>query len=147
MTTVAVSGGYDPIHVGHIRSIREGKKLGDKLIVILTRDDQLIQKKGYYFMPYEERKEILENIEGVGQVVPNIDEGITSNESLEYYRPDIFAKGGDRSENNMPEIEKMVCAKIGCRIIYGVGGHKIQSSSSLVKRSSSMKSKVLTPAG
>ena len=63
MITVAVSGGYDPIHIGHVRSIREGKKLGDKLIIILTRDDQLIQKKGYYFMPYEERKEILEELE------------------------------------------------------------------------------------
>ena len=146
MITVAVSGGYDPIHIGHVRSIREGKKLGDKLIIILTRDDQLIQKKGYYFMPFEERKEILESIVGVDRVVPNVDEDITSNESLEYYRPDIFAKGGDRSEDNMPEIEKMMCAKIGCKIVYSVGGDKIQSSSSLVKRSSSLRSDVLTPA-
>jgi cytidyltransferase-like protein len=134
MITVAVSGGFDPVHIGHIRSFREAKKLGDKLMIILTRDDQLIRKKGYYFMPFEERKEILERIEGVDRVVPNIDDDITSNESLEYYRPDIFAKGGDRTEDNMPESEKDICTKIGCKIVYGVGGDKIQSSSSLVKR-------------
>jgi D-beta-D-heptose 7-phosphate kinase/D-beta-D-heptose 1-phosphate adenosyltransferase len=134
MITIAVSGGFDPVHIGHIRSFREAKKLGDKLLIILTRDDQLIRKKGYYFMPFEERKEILERIEGVDRVVPNVDDDITSNESLEYYRPDIFAKGGDRTEDNMPEIEKDICAKIGCKIVYGVGGDKIQSSSSLVKR-------------
>jgi len=134
MITVAVSGGFDPVHIGHIRSFREAKKLGDKLMIILTRDDQLIRKKGYYFMPFEERKEILERIEGVDRVVPNIDDDITSNESLEYYRPDIFAKGGDRTEDNMPEIEKELCTKIGCKIVYGIGGDKIQSSSSLVER-------------
>jgi cytidyltransferase-like protein len=146
MIIVAVSGGFDPVHIGHIRSMKEARTLGDELLVILTRDDQLIKKKGYFFMPYEERKEILENIEGVGRVVPNIDSGITSNESLEYYRPDIFAKGGDRTEDNMPEIEKEICAKIGCKIVYGVGGDKIQSSSSLVKRSSALRSGLLVPA-
>jgi cytidyltransferase-like protein len=145
MVVVAVSGGFDPIHIGHIRSIKEAKKLGDELIVILTRDDQLIQKKGYYFMPYDERKEILESIVCVDRVVPNIDADVTSNESLEYYRPNIFAKGGDRTEDNMPEIEKTVCERIGCKIVYGVGGAKIQSSSSLVKRSSALRSGVLTP--
>ena len=136
MKLVAISGGFDPIHVGHIRSIKGAKKLGDSLIIILTTDNQLIKKKGYCFMSYEERKEILESIDGVDMVVPNIDTDITSNESLEYYRPDIFAKGGDRTEANMPEIEKIVCVKIGCRIVYGVGGDKIQSSSSLIIRRS-----------
>ena len=142
MITVAVSGGFDPIHIGHIRSIQEARDLGDELMIILTTDDQLIKKKGYYFMPYEERREILEGIVGVDRVVPNVDVAITSNESLEYYRPDIFAKGGDRTEDNMPEIEKMICQKIGCKIVYGVGGGKIQSSSSLVKRSSQFRDKV-----
>jgi cytidyltransferase-like protein len=146
MITVAVSGGFDPIHIGHIRSIIEAKKLGDELMVILTRDDQLVQKKGYFFMPYEERKEVLENIVGVGCVVPNIDDDITSNKSLEYYRPDIFAKGGDRTPDNMPEIEKEICASIGCKIVYGVGGGKIQSSSSLFKRVYELKNGMLAPA-
>lgn len=143
MITVAVSGGFDPVHIGHIRSVTEAKKLGDELVVILTRDDQLIRKKGYCFIPYEERKEIMESIVGVDRVVPNIDDDITSNKSLEYYRPDIFAKGGDRTEDNMPEIEKVLCEKIGCRIVYGVGGAKIQSSSSLVGMVSESRGKVL----
>ena len=145
MKTIAVSGGFDPIHIGHLRSIREARELGDRLMVILTRDDQLIKKKGYYFMPYHERKEILQKIEGVDMVLPNIDDDITSAQSLERYRPDIFAKGGDRTENNMPEIEKEICRKIGCKIIYGVGGGKIQSSSTLVKRSSALQSGILSP--
>ena len=143
MITVAVSGGFDPVHIGHIRSVTEAKKLGDELVVILTRDDQLIRKKGYCFIPYDERKEIMESIVGVDRVVPNIDDDITSNKSLEYYRPDIFAKGGDRTEDNMPEIEKVLCEKIGCRIVYGVGGAKIQSSSSLVGMVSESRGKVL----
>lgn len=124
MRIVAVSGGFDPLHVGHVRSLKEAKRLGDRLIVILMTDYQLVKKKGYYFMSYKERKEILENITAVDVVVPNIDTDITSNESLKYYRPDIFAKGGDRTEDNMPEIEKEVCTKIGCKIVYGVGGGK-----------------------
>ena len=146
MIIVAVSGGFDPVHIGHIRSIRDASQLGDKLMVILTRDDQLIRKKGYCFMPYEERKEVMENIKGVDIVVPNVDANITSNESLEYYRPNIFAKGGDRTEDNMPEIEKRLCRKIGCKIVYGIGGGKIQSSSSLVKKSLERKEKVLVLA-
>jgi cytidyltransferase-like protein len=146
MIIVAVSGGFDPVHIGHIRSIRDARQLGDRLMVILTRDDQLIRKKGYCFMPYEERKEVMENIKGVDIVVPNVDANITSNESLEYYRPGIFAKGGDRTEDNMPEIEKRLCRKIGCKIVYGIGGGKIQSSSSLVKKSVELKEKVLVLA-
>jgi D-beta-D-heptose 7-phosphate kinase/D-beta-D-heptose 1-phosphate adenosyltransferase len=135
MLVVAVSGGFDPIHIGHIRYIKVARQLGDRLIVILNTDDQLIRKKGYCFMPYAARKESLEAIQGVDVVVPNIDSDITCNESIEYYRPNILAKGGDRIEANMPDIEKAACASLGCEIVYGVGGGKIQSSSSLVTKS------------
>jgi cytidyltransferase-like protein len=134
MKTVAVSGGFDPIHIGHVRHIKEAKKLGDKLMVILTRDDQLIKKKGYVFMVYDERKEILENIIGVDEVVENVDKDITSNESLEFYKPDIFAKGGDRTPESMPEEEILVCERIKCKIAYDIGGEKIESSSALVEK-------------
>ncbi len=134
MTTVAVSGGFDPLHIGHVRHINEARKLGDKLIVILTRDDQLIKKKGYVFMVYDARKEIMENVVGVDVVVKNVDENITSNESLEYYKPDIFAKGGDRTPDNMPSEEIKVCELIKCKIAYDVGGAKIESSSLLVEK-------------
>lgn len=132
MRVVAVSGGFDPIHIGHIRSIKEAKELGGRLIVILTRDDQLVVKKGYAFMPYEERKAILESIKWVDEVVENVDKGIESFESLNLYKPNIFAKGGDRILDTMPIREIEICERIGCRIVYGIGGGKIQSSSQLV---------------
>jgi D-beta-D-heptose 7-phosphate kinase/D-beta-D-heptose 1-phosphate adenosyltransferase len=142
MRIVAVSGGFDPIHVGHLRSIQEARELGDSIMVILTRDDQLIRKKGYCFMPYHERKEILMRIQGVDIVLPNIDFDLSSAQSLELYQPHIFAKGGDRTEDNMPEIEKYICKQIGCEIVYGVGGGKVQSSSWLVKKSIEQKERM-----
>ena len=143
MKIVAVSGGYDPLHIGHMRNIQEARHLGDSLMVILTRDDQLIRKKGYCFMPYHERREILMRIDGVEIVLPNIDPDLSSVKSLERYSPDVFAKGGDRTEENVPQAEKDICTKIGCKIIYGVGGGKIQSSSWLVKKSTAAKSQLL----
>ena len=145
MIIVAVSGGFDPIHIGHLRSIREAREYGDSIMVILTRDDQLMKKKGYVFMPYQERKEILMRIHGVEIVLPNIDFDLSSARSLEHYGPDIFAKGGDRTQDNMPQAEKDICEKIGCHIVYGVGGGKIQSSSWLVQKSSAIQSGLLVP--
>src|SRR4030043_2007516 len=102
---VAVSGGFDPIHIGHIRMIREASKLG-KLIIILNNDAFLIRKKGRPFMPLEERKEILENIKGVDSVFLSIDEDDSVCKSLEAIKPDIFANGGDRrDESDIPEAE------------------------------------------
>ena len=66
---VAVSGGFDPIHVGHIRMIKAAASMGDGVVVIANSDNWLIRKKGYAFMPYEQRQEILYNIKGVIDVV------------------------------------------------------------------------------
>jgi cytidyltransferase-like protein len=138
MIKVAVSGGFDPFcHVGHLDHFREASKLGDWLMVILTRDGQLSKKKLYSHTPYEERRELVEIVlRGLGingEVVQNIDRDITCNESLEYYRPDKFAKGGDRTPDHMPEAEIIVCQKIGCEIVYGVQG-RVRSSSQRIKR-------------
>ena len=129
---VAVSGGFDPVHVGHIRYFKEAKKLGDKLIVILNSDKFLIKKKGYAFMPFKERKEILESIKWVDKVIPAIDKDQTVCKTLAKLKPDIFAKGGDRTLENIPE--KEVCEKLGIRMVFGVGGGKVQSSSWLLNR-------------
>jgi len=135
MKVVAVSGGFDPIHKGHVRLIKAAMKFGDKLIVILTRDDQLIVKKGDFFMDYEERKKIIEyGLREGDEVVENIDSDITICKSLRKYKPDIFAQGGDRVPGNVVEKEVDICYEIGCKIIYNVGGGKAQSSSWLVNR-------------
>lgn len=132
---VAVSGGFDPIHIGHIRYIQEAKALGDRLIVILNNDHWLLKKKGYVFMSQGERKEILQAINGVDEVVLTEHEKDTEDKSvcqaLRSIRPHIFVNGGDRNQENIPEVP--VCEEIGCTMIFNVGrGGKVQSSSWLV---------------
>jgi D-beta-D-heptose 7-phosphate kinase/D-beta-D-heptose 1-phosphate adenosyltransferase len=130
--TVCVSGGFDPLHIGHVRYIREASKLGDYLIVILNTDEFLTKKKGKPFMCFEERKEILFALEGVDEVFGAIDKDMTVCETLRLLKPDIFAKGGDRTLGNIPE--KEVCEELGIDMVFEVGGGKIQSSSWLTKK-------------
>jgi len=85
-------------------------------------------------MPLDQRMEIIKSIKGVSEVFGCIDEDGTITKSLEYIKPNILAKGGDRRPDNMPVSEIDMCKKIDCKIVYGVGGNKIQSSSQLVKR-------------
>ncbi|MDP2677007.1 MAG: adenylyltransferase/cytidyltransferase family protein [bacterium] len=132
---VAVSGGFDPIHIGHVRLFEEAKKLGDRLIVILNNDNWLRAKKGYVFMPERERKEIIEALRVVSKVVltrhPKNPKDMSVREALGRVRPDIFANGGDRIRKNIPEID--VCKDIGCKIVCNIGREgKIQSSSWLL---------------
>jgi cytidyltransferase-like protein len=125
--TVAISGAFDPIHIGHIRYIQEATKLGDRLVVILNNDDFLLRKKGFVFMPFAERKEILEGIKGVDEVIPSIDDDQTVSKTLEQLKPDIFAKGGNIAEKeHIPEID--TCDRIGCTVMMNVGGSKILHS-------------------
>ena len=126
---VAVSGGFDPIHVGHVRMIRAAAPHGH-VIVIANSDSWLMRKKGYVFMPWSERAEIIRNIKGVTAVFEADDDDNTVTESLLKLKPDIFANGGDRKTNNTPEME--VCDELGIEMIWNVGGGKIQSSSELV---------------
>jgi len=124
--TVAISGAFDPIHVGHIRYIQEAARLGDRLVVILNSDDFLLRKKGFIFIPFAERKEILEGIRGVDEVIASIDDDQTVSRTLEKVKPDIFAKGGDLSEVRIPEVD--VCSRIGCAVVMNVGGSRILHS-------------------
>jgi len=129
---VAVSGGFDPVHIGHIRMIQDAAKMG-KVMVILNTDRFLLDKKGYVFMSFVERKEIMESIKGVECVIECIDKDNTVIETLRMLKPDYFANGGDVDESKNKEVD--VCREIGCKLIYNVGGGKIQSSSSLVSKS------------
>lgn len=138
---VTVSGGFDPIHVGHIRLFKEAKKLGDKLVVILNNDNWLRAKKGYVFMPEEERKEVLEAFSAVDEVVisshPENPEDMSVSKEVEEIRPDIHCNGGDRKKGGSFEAgdvpEDKVCGQYGIEMKFGVGGEKIQSSSWLVE--------------
>ena len=128
--TIAVSGGFDPIHVGHIRMILAAAKTGD-VIVILNSDDWLERKKGYKFMSFEERAFILGNIKGVSVVTNVLDEDGTVCEALRRIKPNYFANGGDQKNKSIPEIE--VCKKLGIKLLEGLG-EKIQSSSWLLNK-------------
>ena len=131
--TVAVSGGFDPIHIGHVRYLTEAKKLGTELVVILNNDNWLKKKKGFVFMPESERAEVLMGIKAVDRVVisghKKNDSDASVSKELAKVKPDIFANGGDRkSEADIPETA--VCKKYGIEMIFGVGmGGKVQSSS------------------
>jgi cytidyltransferase-like protein len=138
---VAVSGGFDPIHIGHLNYLREAKKLASskrcKLMVILDSQSYLTKKgKGHPFYPtYEEREELLKAIRWIDVVVPQV--GNSTALSLEHYRPRVFAKGGDRaSVKDLPAEEVEVCQRYGIAIVFGVGGFdKPQSSSWLIEKS------------
>lgn len=139
---VAVSGGFDPIHTGHIRYISEAKKLGDELVVIINNDNWLKAKKGFTFMTEVERVELVKEIKGVDRVVLTShkpkDKDRSVSRELAKIKPDIFANGGDRrSEADIPETA--VCKKYGIEMVFGVGpGGKVQSSSWLTNKVASM---------
>lgn len=134
-----VSGGFDPVHIGHVRLFKEAKKLGDELVVVINNDNWLKLKKGYVFMPEHERKEIIEAFEPVDRVILSSHKkgtkDISISKDLKALRPHIFAKGGDRHVGNIPSPEVLVCNEIGCKIVNDIGfGGKVQSSSLLVKK-------------
>lgn len=132
MKTIMLSGGFDPIHVGHVRMILDAATHGE-VIIAANSDDWLMRKKGYIFMPWEERAEILASIRGVKSVVTVDDADNSVCEAISRVRPDLFGNGGDRKSDNTPEVD--LCNKLGIGLVWNVGGDKIQSSSDLVARS------------
>ena len=132
---VVISGGFDPIHIGHLRMIQEATKLCTKLIVIVNSDRFLIEKKGYAFMPIEERIEIIKGFSGVYRVEESIDDDMTVSKTIEWLAEEenikCFANGGDR-KNEADIAEAEVCKKHNINMEFNIGGGKIQSSSSLV---------------
>ena len=151
---IIVSGGFDPVHKGHIRMFREAANLGAQVVVGLNSDDWLTRKKGKPFMKFEERKEIIEGFKYVNQVIPFDDSDDTASDLIRrvhniydgeefehdysdndhmgmvgYYQI-YFANGGDRTTDNVPEMK--VCKELDVTMLWGVGGGKIQSSSWLI---------------
>ena len=132
---VVVSGGFDPIHSGHIKLINDASKYGD-VIVLLNSDEWLRNKKGKEFLSFDERKIIMKNIKGVIDVIEFDDtdktciDGIKKAKSL--YKNDIikFANGGDRNNETTPE--KEFCDKNDIETLFGIGGNDKSNSSSLI---------------
>ena len=135
---VIVTGGFDPLHSGHIEYFKSAKKLGDKLIVGVNSDEWLSRKKGRSFMSVTERAAIIQSLEVVDEVHPftsDIDEDNSCTKFLEnmcelYPQTKIiFANGGDRSSDNIPE---MSCQSSNLYFQFGVGGEDKKNSSSWI---------------
>lgn len=129
------SGGFDPCHIGHVEYIRAAASLDEDalMVVAVNSDEWLKRKKGSAFMNFVERATVIAALSGVDYVVGWDDGGPTVSGLIELIEPDIFAKGGDRdSPENVPEYE--VCQAVGCKVVFGVGGGKVQSSSELIAR-------------
>ena len=134
MKIIVVSGGFDPIHSGHIAYFKSAKEYGDKLIVALNSDEWLMNKKGKAFMPFTERKEIIEHLACVDKVIGFEDDELGSaNNALlilrEMYPDDksYYANGGDRSKKNIPEM-----SVDGIEFLFSVGGDDNKNSSSWI---------------
>ena len=150
---IIVSGGFDPVHKGHIRMFREAANLGAQVVVGLNSDEWLTRKKGKPFMEFYERKEILEGIKYISSVVKFDGSDDTANALIHQVRTTynggifnhdyegknptgrtdyeiFFANGGDRGKGNTPEMD--VCRKLDVTMLWNVGGGKIQSSSWLI---------------
>jgi len=121
-STVMVSGGFDPIHVGHVRLIREASQYGN-VIVAVNSDKWLFRKKGFNSISFRERKEFLMAIKGVVDVIEVDDEDGTVCAALIEYQPTYFANGGYRTIYNTPETE--VCEQVGIEMLWNIGSQKI----------------------
>jgi cytidyltransferase-like protein len=137
---VIVTGGFDPVHSGHIAYIQAARQLGTKLIVGANSDDWLRSKKGREFMPWKERAAILQAIRGVDEVWAFDDADNSSRDLIRQVRNAnpkaqiIFANGGDRIEGNVPEQDMQAADKL-LSFAFGVGGeHKANSSSWILER-------------
>ncbi len=128
MKTVVVSGYFDPVHVGHLEFLKLAKDLGDKLIVVVNNNEQCVLKKGKPFMDDSDRLEIVKSLKMVDDVFLSVDKDKSVCKSLEILKPDIFANGGDRNTNEVPE--SIICKKYNIKMIDGLG-NKIRSSSDL----------------
>jgi len=134
---VVASGYFNPIHIGHINLMAEAKKIGDYLVVIVNNDEQVKLKGSCPFMPELERMEIVKSIKFVDEVFLSVDKDKSVSQTLRaltkiYPGELFFANGGDKNLENIPEVK--TCEELNIKIINGVGGDKVQSSSWLLSK-------------
>lgn len=134
-----VSGGFDPVHVGHLRMFQGAQNLSDKVILLLNNDEWLIKKKGKPFMNQDQRKEILDQFISISEVIIQTYSDKSSSEAIKDFvknnpnKTICYCNGGDRS-NIKKILEADVCKKLGVVLEFGVGGDKkVESSSQLTK--------------
>lgn len=136
-TVVAVSGYFNPLHVGHLEMIERAKKLGNKLVAIVNSDFQVKLKGRVPFMKEKDRLAIIKAIKGVDEVFLSVDKDLSVRRSLAKLRPHIFANGGDRHNiNDVPEYD--ICQKLGIRMVDGLG-KKIRASSEMIAKAAAHK--------
>jgi D-beta-D-heptose 7-phosphate kinase/D-beta-D-heptose 1-phosphate adenosyltransferase len=127
---VAISGYFNPLHVGHLEMIEEAKKLGNYVVAIVNNDEQVKIKGSVPFMSQKDRVKIVEALRDVDEVFLSIDKDATVIKSLEKIKPDVFANGGDRTNlNDIPEAD--ICNKLRIKMVDGLG-KKIRASSKLI---------------
>ncbi len=134
-TVVVITGGFDPLHSGHIGYIEAARQLGDTLVVGVNSDEWLARKKGRSFMPFEERISIIQSLKGVDYAIPFNDKDNSAKDAIYWARnvfpksKIIFANGGDRDLNNIPEMDVDVD---NIEFVFGVGGTDKANSSSWI---------------
>lgn len=137
-TVVIVTGGFDPLHLGHIKYFKSAKKLGDILVVGINSDAWLQRKKKSFLLPFKERKGVIENLKMVDNVINFNDNDNSAKEAIikvkrKYKKHKIiFANGGDRTQRTYNSIETSIK---GVKYLWGIGGsNKINSSSQILKK-------------
>ena len=138
-TIVIVTGGFDPLHSGHIAYLNAARRLGDKLVVGLNSDAWLIRKKGYAFMPFSERQQVLGNLKSVDYTFDFDDSDDSACDAIEKmlayfpFHDAVFANGGDRDAKNIPEMRLSGLHPARLKFAFGVGGtNKMNSSSNIL---------------
>ena len=119
-TKILVSGAFDPLHIGHILLLKEAAEYG-KVTVALNSDEWIIRKKGYVFMPFDLREDLLTTVPYVSEVIGFDDLDGTVCSALESVSPDFFGNGGNRSSQNTPKKEIELCEKLGIMPIWNLG--------------------------
>ena len=128
---ICVSGGFDPLHTGHLEMFHAAAAYGP-LTVILNSDAWLLRKKGFVFMPWEQRAAIIGELRYVHNVVAVDDADGSVCEALCRVQPRYFANGGDRKSGNTPEVA--LCLELGIGMLWQIGGDKAESSSDIARR-------------
>ena len=124
--TIALSGGFDPLHIGHIQLFKDAAEYGD-VVVILNSDEWLARRRGYCFMPFVQRKYLLEQIPYIKSVMPVKDMDGTICTALKNLKPNFFGNGGSRKKTNIPDAEKSICDSLDITMIWNLGESAMQN--------------------